>query len=427
MSVVAESSIGRIFLSPTKDIEDVATSAEPVWKPDVEFFQQALGFRVGNYAMTKWSDLFTSRQLVALTTLCDILEEMKDRILLDATNSNVSTDDVRSLEAGGHGSRAYAEALTIYLAFAISKHAMYGNALVPWYAKEDRPSMLFTQQVISMTWDFTEVNPFSDVGGSFTKSALIVSQSLAGLPNSSGNAVAKQMSATSATGSSVVLVSTDPPYYDNIGYADLSDFFYVWLRRGLKSVLPSLFATISVPKDEELVATPGRHGSKKEAESFFLKGMTEAMQRVCDEAHPAFPVTIYYAFKQAETNIDNETSSTGWETFLEAVQRAGLSLTGTWPMRTERSGRQRDTASNALASSVVLVCRQRELNASSTSRRGFLRELNQVLPEALDEMTRGSGGDNSPVAPVDLSRPLSAPEWPRSRSTAQSSKRMVHR
>jgi putative DNA methylase len=202
------------------------------------------------------------------------------------------------------------------------------------------------------------------------------------------------------------IVSTDPPYYDNIGYADLSDFFYVWLRRVLRLVFPGLFATLAVPKAEELVATPYRHGSKELAEIFFMEGMTRAMYRLAEQAHPAFPVAIYYAFKQSDSS-NSGTASTGWEVFLEAVLKAGFSISGTWPMRTEREARSIGIDTNALASSIVLVCRQRDPSAATISRREFLRELTAVLPEALDEMTRGSV--NSPVAPVDLSQAIIGP------------------
>jgi putative DNA methylase len=204
-------------------------------------------------------------------------------------------------------------------------------------------------------------------------------------------------------------VSTDPPYYDNVGYADLSDFFFVWLRRSLRPVFSKLFSTIAVPKSEELVATPYRHGSKEQAEAFFVDGMTRAIRALAEHSHPAVPLTIYYAFKQSETETQAGNTSTGWEAFLEAVLRTGLALTGTWPMRTERSTRSIAMGTNALASSIVLVCRPRPADAPTTSRRAFLRELNQVLPEALDEMTRGSGDERSPVAPVDLSQAIIGP------------------
>jgi putative DNA methylase len=207
--------------------------------------------------------------------------------------------------------------------------------------------------------------------------------------------------------SAAKVVSTDPPYYDNIGYADLSDFFYVWLRKSLRPIFPGLYATLAVPKAEELVATPYRHGGQDKAEAFFLDGMTRAIHNLAEQAHPAFPVTIYYAFKQAETKGDAGTSSTGWETFLDAVIRAGFALTGTWPMRTELGNRMIGSGTNALASSIILVCRKRDADAATVSRREFIRELNAVLPEALMDMTRG--GINSPVAPVDLSQAIIGP------------------
>jgi len=194
-----------------------------------------------------------------------------------------------------------------------------------------------------------------------------------------------------------LIVSTDPPYYDNIGYADLSDFFYVWLRRSLKPIYPELFSTLLVPKAEELVATPYRHGSKDAAEAFFLEGMTCAIQSMAAAAHSAFPVTIYYAFKQAERD-HNGTASTGWETFLEAVIKAGFSLTGTWPMRTENTTRLVGMTTNALASSIVLVCRPRPADAPVTSRRDFLTALKREMPSALRYLQQGN------IAPVDLAQ-----------------------
>jgi putative DNA methylase len=219
--------------------------------------------------------------------------------------------------------------------------------------------------------------------------------------------VAAQLDAQSQTMTKDKVVSTDPPYYNNIAYADLSDFFYVWLRKPLRAIFPELYATLAVPKAEELVATPYRHGGREQAEKFFLDGMTAAMHNLAEQAHSAFPVTIYYAFKQSETKDEEGTSSTGWETFLQAVLDAGFAITGTWPVRTEMRTRQVAMDSNALASSIILVCRQRSADALTVSRREFIRELNATLPEALDEMTRG--GVNSPVAPVDLSQAIIGP------------------
>lgn len=259
-----------------------------------------------------------------------------------------------------------------------------------------------------MTWDYAEANSFADAGGSVSTALEKGAMAIEAFPSSAAGFVA-QADASVQTISSGKVISTDPPYYDNIGYADLSDFFYVWLRRSLRSILPDIFATLAVPKAEELVATPYRHGGKAAAEAFFLNGMTNAMKRLVAQSHPAFPVTIYYAFKQSESEDDGGTANTGWETFLDAVIRAGFGTTGTWPMRTEGAGRLVAKDTNALASSIVLVCRKRPADAPSISRREFIRELNGVLPEALDEMTKGSGDERSPVAPVDLSQAIIGP------------------
>lgn len=259
-----------------------------------------------------------------------------------------------------------------------------------------------------MSWDFAESNPLGTASGSFISSAelLVKVIRIFGL-NEPGYVF--QVDAQNQKTSTLKIISTDPPYYDNIGYADLSDFFYVWLRRSLKKIYPSLFSTIAVPKAEELVATPYRHGSKEKAESFFLEGMTAAMSSLANQAHPEMPVTIYYAFKQSETEGTDGTASTGWETFLEAVLRAGFSLTGTWPMRTELGNRMIGSGTNALASSIVLVCRRRSEAALTISRKEFIRELNRVLPEALEGMVHGTEDGHSPVAPVDLSQAIIGP------------------
>jgi putative DNA methylase len=253
-----------------------------------------------------------------------------------------------------------------------------------------------------MTWDFAEANTFADAGGSFgaaiEKGALAIDALPVGAPG-----FARQADAASQSITSGKVVSSDPPYYDNIGYADLSDFFYVWLRRSLKPILPDLFATVAVPKAEELVATPSRHGSKEKAETFFLDGMTRAMNRIAEQAHPAFPITIYYAFKQAETDGSEGIASTGWETFLDAVIRAGFATSGTWPMRTEGAGRIRALGSNALASSIILVCRPRPHDASNTTRREFVTALKSELPRALAHLQRGN------IAPVDLAQAAIGP------------------
>jgi putative DNA methylase len=410
MAIVAKGPSGRVYLSPTEEHQACALEARPKWKPDVPFLQQALGFRVGNYGMTKWSDLFTDRQLVALTTLADLIGEAIERAESDAAVAGCAVDD-RCLDAGGAGARAYGEAVGVYLGFALSKVTDLANTIVTWRSDRESSYHLFSRQAIPMSWDYCELNPLLAGTGSIVGSAAWTAESIEGVAAGHGSPFgsATQLDASVQVLSKGKVVSTDPPYYDNIGYADLSDFFYVWLRRSLRHVFPALFATLAVPKEEELVATPFRHGGKSQAESFFLRGMTGALGRLAEQSHPAFPVTIYYAFKQSETKSQAGTSNTGWETFLAAVFSAGFSLSGTWPMRTELSNRMRGVESNALASSVVLVCRKRPDSAPTVSRRDFVRELNAVLPEALDEMTKGAGEDRSPVAPVDLSQAIIGP------------------
>lgn len=408
MAIVAESASGRVYLSPEVEHETVALAASPAWKPELKIPEQALGFRVQLYGMQTYGDLFTQRQLAALTTFSDLVGEAREQIQNDALAAGLN-DDPTPLESNGIGAKAYAEAVSVYLAFAMDKASEYGCTIVPWYAKEDRPKGLFARQAIPMVWDFAEVNPLCGIGGSFGASVIIVAQALEGCEGQIAAGHADQMEArSSGRRDERFFVSTDPPYYDNIGYADLSDFFYVWLRRTLRPVFPDLLSTIAVPKSEELVATPFRHGSKAQAEQFFLEGMTDVMSRLSRQAHPSAPLTIYYAFKQSETKQE-ATSSTGWETFLEAVIQSGLSISGTWPIRTERAERSVSLGTNSLASSIILVCRPRFDGAETISRRAFLRELNQTLPQALDEMTRGSGDGHSPIAPVDLSQAIIGP------------------
>lgn len=407
MCIVAEGARGRIYLAPTPEHESVTHDAYPRWKPDVEFFQQALGFRVGNYGMRKWSDLFTQRQLVTLTALSDLVQEAMEQIRRDAIAAGLP-NDAHPLRDGGTGATAYAEAVGVYLAFAVDRCTDFSNTCTRWVPGNQKVMNLFGRQTIAMTWDFPETAILHETVGGFAPAAEFIANCLLKLPQAGSASAIQQDAMTSSVALSKV-VSTDPPYYDNVGYADLSDFFYVWLRGSLKTVFPDLFATLNTPKAEELVATPDRHGGQEEAESFFLAGMTRAMHRLAEQTHPSFPVTIYYAFKQSDTDSDTGTASTGWETFLEAIMRAGFALTGTWPMRSEQEHRMRGMGSNALASSIVLVCQRRPANAATISRRAFLRELNQVLPEALDEMTKGTGDDRSPVAPVDLSQAIVGP------------------
>ena len=410
MAIVAEGVRGRIYLAPNAAHESVAGQAEPQWKPETPcrgtFASNAQG-RI--YGFKVFGDYFTPRQLVALTTFSDLVPEAIARVRADALAAGMR-DDGRGLDAGGNGATAYAEAVGVYLAFALDKMADLGNSLVRWEPVAQCPRQLFGRQAIPMIWDFAEANPMSTSSGGWEVFVDGVHRAFLkafeAVPSwFKGNA--QQGDAQTQSVSTRKVVSTDPPYYDNIGYADLSDFFYVWLRRSLRGIFPSLYATVAVPKTEELVATPYRHGGKAEAETFFLKGMTQAMHNVAMRAHPAFPVTIYYAFKQSDTQDDTGTHSTGWVTFLEAVLTAGFGIVGTWPMRTENESRMIASGTNALASSIVLVCRPRAADAATISRREFIRELNATLPEALLDMTRG--GINSPVAPVDLSQAIIGP------------------
>lgn len=422
MAIVAEGVRGRVYLGPTTEHEEIVRVAKPEWSPDVEFLQQALGFRVGNYGMTKWSDLFTTRQLVSLSAFSGLVNEAIKQCQQDALLHGFSDDGI-SLNDGGSGARAYSESVGVYLALGVSKCANRANNLSSWMPSVQCPGHLFRRHAIPMCWDYSEANIVSGPSGSLIS---MIENTADGLTTSITDVpmgAACQADSNVQSLSMNKVVSTDPPYYDNIGYADLSDFFYVWLRRSLRLIFPSLYATLAVPKAEELVATPHRHGGTDAAEQFFLNGMIRTIHNLVEYAHPAFPVTIYYAFKQAETMTDAGTSSTGWETFLDAVLRAGFSITGTWPMSTERENRTRNQESNALASSIVLVCRKRSSNAPTISRREFIRELNAVLPEALDEMTQGKKlgdsvlGDSltsthyslSPVSPVDLSQAIIGP------------------
>ncbi|MDZ4166044.1 MAG: DUF1156 domain-containing protein [Smithellaceae bacterium] len=412
MAIVAEGKRGRLYLPPTEAMEAVARSAKPEWKPDVEFSQQALGFRVGNYGMTKWSDIFTPRQLVALTTFSGLVQEAHERVKRDVIAVGLSDPSIASeqadkpLDAGGTGATAYADAVGVYLAFVLSKQADLGNSLCRWEPVAQCPRQLFGRQAIPMIWDFAEGNPLGDSSGAWVVFVDGIAKAFAKtFEHVPAKAIgsAQQADAGRQEVSNAKVVSTDPPYYDNVGYADLSDFFYVWLRRSQKSVFPDLFATLAVPKAEELVATPYRHGSKEKAEVFFLDGMTQAMHRLAEQAHPAFPVTIYYAFKQSESDSADGTASTGWETFLDAVIRADFAVTGTWPIRTENDSRLRGQTSNALASSIILVCCKRAAEAPTATRREFVAALKAELPIALVHLQRGN------IAPVDLAQAAIGP------------------
>lgn len=405
MAVVVEGKRGRIYLSPNEEMEAIAKSARPKWRPVGAVPERLTGGTCYSYGLTSWGDLFTDRQLAALTTFSELVGEARERIRDDALRAGM-TDDGRGLDAGGTGALAYSEAVATYLVFAVDKVADRNSSICGWAALREHARNTFGRQAIPMVWDFAESNPLSDSSGNFEGGIESISKGLLSVATTvPGHA--EQSDAQSTSVGLGKVVSTDPPYYDNIGYADLSDFFYVWMRAGLRNTYPALFSTLAVPKAEELVATAHRHGGKEEAERFFLEGMTAAMHNIAEKANPAFPVTIYYAFKQAETK-DAGTASTGWQTFIAAVVRAGFVLTGTWPMRTELDRRMVGQGANALASSIILVCRRRSVDAPSISRKDFIRELKSELSEAIEAMLGGEGGA-SPIAPVDLAQAAIGP------------------
>jgi putative DNA methylase len=400
MAVVAEGERARIYLPATDVMEAVACQAKPEWRPEIPIPPDKRSMFTPLYGLTHFHHLFSPRQLVALTTFCDLVQEASVRVMRVA-NAAGQPDDGRGLNAGGTGAAAYGEAVELYLGFALSKAADRNSSLCVWENSMDRMRGTFGRQALPMTWDYVETNPFAGAGGDIYGTAQSLSEVLDQLTSSVVGHV-NQADASTQLLSGGKVISTDPPYYDNIGYADLSDFFYVWLRPSLKLIFPDLFATLTVPKSEELVANPYRHGGTERAEAFFLDGMTRAMRRLAESAHPAFPITIYYAFKQAETEKDG-TASTGWETFLAAVITAGLGISGTWPMRSELATRNMGRGANALASSIILVCRPRAADAPPATRRDFVTALKKELPEALAHLQRGN------IAPVDLAQAAIGP------------------
>ncbi len=402
MAIVAAASRGRVYFAPTNEMEAIARTAQPSWKPDAPSRGTWASNAQGRpYGFRTFGDYFSPRQLVALTTFSDLIVEAQDRIRCDAVAAGLP-DDTKPLRDGGNGATAYADAVRVYHGLALDKATDYNTTLVPWSPTRDQAKSTFARQAISMVWDYAEVNPLARAAGDFSVSLEGGVRFLETVATGTCGQVAQSDAATQDYSLEKV-ISTDPPYYDNIGYADLSDFFYVWLRRSLKSILPDLFSTLVVPKAKELIACSYRHGGKERAGTFFLDGMTLAMHRLAEQAHPAFPVTIYYAFKQSESDSSEGTTNTGWDTFLAAVIEAGFAISGTWPMRTERGSRSIGIGTNALASSIVLVCRPRAANAPTATRREFVGALQRELPQALAHLQAGN------IAPVDLAQAAIGP------------------
>ncbi len=397
MAIVAEGQRGRMYLAPNEEHVLVISRVAPGWVPQEALPKNPRNFNTSIYGLDTFDKLFAPRQLVALTTFSDLIQETRVKVLSDANIAGFSSNE------------AYADAVVTYLALALDKCADYWSSICSWHIGRDTIGHTFTRQAIPMVWDFAEANPFSDSSGNVMGAVGWIAQVL---EVSSWNAqgIAVQHDATTiANGITQLLISTDPPYYDNIGYADLSDFFYVWLRRSLSSIYPEPFKTMLTPKEQELVATPYRfNGNKNEARKFFEAGLQKAFEQMRAIQSPDYPLTVYYAFKQAEseTNGEEESSdngikvraSTGWETMLEGLINSGFVITGTWPMRTEMVNRSIGIGTNALGSSIVLVCRPRPVDAPMASRRQFLNELKAELPQALKQMQHGS------VAPVDLAQ-----------------------
>ena len=394
MAIAAEGDRERIYLSPHDNHAMIANQAEPTRIPDAILPDNPRDFKTPNYGITTFADLFTQRQLTALTTFCDLVSEARERMEVDA------------IKAGCREAEAYADAVVTYLAFALDKGADYWSSLCRWQPTAGKIGCTFARQAIPMVWDYAEGNPFSRSSGNWTASTEWVARFLENTPqkNVAGNAQQREAT-TPNTEIAQVIISTDPPYYDNIGYADLSDFFYVWLRRSLRYIYPNLFNLMLVPKAEELVATPHRFGGDKaRAEEHFLTGLGKAFYLMRSRAHSDYPMTVYYAFKQAETDKqDGSVASTGWETMLEGLLKAGFQITGTWPMRTERGARSAAIGANALASSIVLVCRPRPKDAGITTRRDFITVLRRELSEAISHLQGGN------IAPVDLAQAAIGP------------------
>ncbi len=402
MAIVAEGQRRRTYVAPSDEHAYVAASANPTWAPESDLPEKALGFRVQAYGMTKHRDLYTDRQLVALTTFSDLVAEAREHVLADAFAADLPAGPSVSEASPDDSATAssYADAVATFLACAVSRLVDYSNNLTTWNETNENVRNLFQRQAVPMVWDFSEANV---VDGDLTiaKTAEWVASSLALVcASSAGEITVRQLDARRALPSDVaVLVSTDPPYYDNIGYADLSDFFYVWLRRSLKSVYPSLFTTLLTPKVQELIASPHRfEGDSVQADAHFERGFQGAFLSLGNAMHHDFPMTIYYAYKQSEGDASGTQASTGWELMLKGLIESGLQVTGTWPMRTTKKARAVARDTNALASAVVLVCRRRPLDSPLASRREFLSALKSELPDALRRLQHGN------IAPVDLAQ-----------------------
>lgn len=401
MAVVAEGRRSRIYVTADDEQRLAAKIDKPEEYPCGELAKHFTGGSCVPYGLNEFHKLFTNRQLTALTTFSELVSEAQAKAEADAVAAGMKNDHL-PLRNGGDGAKAYGEAVGVYLAFAVDKAANLWSSICGWMNDRGAFRETFARQAIPMTWDFAEANPFSSSGGCFELFLARCADTIEYFPLSL-EGIAQQFDAQSDCGLRNIMISTDPPYYDNIGYADLSDFFYVWMRQSLKDTYPELFSTMLVPKVEELIATPYRHdGSIEKAKSFFEDGMLSACKQMYQYAREDVPVTIYYAYKQSDTD-DRGTASSGWETMLGAIVNAGFAITGTWPMRTESPGRSIAQGTNALASSIVLVCRKRPEDAPQTTRRNLVSQLRRELRPALQKL------QSSNIAPVDLAQSAIGP------------------
>jgi len=388
MAIVLSGERRKIYLSPDAAHSRAADLPKPPGAPEASLPTQAPSFRVQAYGMECWADLFSNRQLLALTTFSDLVAEVREQVRDHAVAAGMTQSE--RYEAGGAGADAYADVVATLLGLAVSRYADMSNSLCSWNQTNENVRALFARQAIPMAWDFAEANPFGQIG--LRGPIESVAKALNVAPRATGSV--QQCPAQNADFAGALL-STDPPYYDNIGYSDLSDFFYVWLRRALRGIHPQLLSTMLVPKSEELVANPYRHDGRAGAKQFFEDGFRTVFERARQAALPDFPITVYYAFKQSDVGDDGD-ASTGWETLLASMLQSGWAITATWPMRSERSGRMLSVGTNALASSIVLALRPRPHDAQTTDRRGFIRALRDELPGALRSLQQGA------IAPVDL-------------------------
>ena len=388
--VVANGGRRRVYVRSSIEDEEIALKAVAEWAPNGEVPAKLTGGTCVPYGLTKWANLFTSRQLLMMNTLCDLVQEV--------VTTSIS-----------HGAeREYADALVTYLSFAIDRTADFNNTICRWASDNEKAMNLFSKQAIPMSWDFAEVNTlFNGVGGWETCFEYVAKCiSITHIVDSAPGRIAQQDAAETKWKPGSLIISTDPPYYNNISYADLSDFFYVWLRRSLKATHADLLGTLLTPKEAELIASPHRHGGRDQAKEHFESGFRNAFSGMKHALDSRYPLTVYYAMKQTESDGQargGNGGNTGWETLLESLVQSGFQITATWPVRASQKWRAVGMGTNALASYVVLACRIRNGTAPTGTRIDFLRELDRELPPALEQLQEEG------IPAVDLAQSILGP------------------